>query len=308
MTGHSRPTAGTPTTPAYTTGISPHLLAVILLGVLSVVLFGCAEIVAPPGGEPDKTPPQLVESYPPSGETNVAADNKIRLTFSETLVRPTSDKAVFITPRPRQDPEIKFKGREIRISLAEFFSQDQTYVVTVNNSVADLRRNKLAEPTIVAFSTGEVIDTGAISGRVFDGNTPVSGALVGMWRIDSDSAELDYDSLYPNYTSTTNQEGAFSFLYLPAGLFRLVAFKDGNRNELLEWGEEAFAVPDRAIDIGGGLRLDSLRMTLTRSDTLPAEHRLGDLAARRTDSHPIEPRGACRVAQRAPQQSAAVDD
>jgi len=243
---------------------------VAVLGSL-LLLYGCAEIGRPPGGEVDRVGPYLVESHPENGALSVAVGNEIVLLFSEKIVKPDKGKAVFVSPRPDTEPEIKFKGNRLTVRLREFFRSDQTYIVTISNALTDLRRNKLDSSISVAFSTGEVIDTGAVSGLVVEGHTPATGMVVGLFAEGDLTDSVAYDSVYPRYITTTDQKGRFVFRHLPDGNHRLIAFKDNNHNERFNLARETFALPDRSVTVGGDLPLDELVMSVTSYDTASIE-------------------------------------
>ena len=81
-----------------------------------IFLTGCAKIVAPPGGPEDKTAPGIVASFPASGSINVPPDNLITIMFSEKIVRPENDRAIFISPRPDLTPQVSWKSDRVIIS------------------------------------------------------------------------------------------------------------------------------------------------------------------------------------------------
>jgi len=238
------------------------------LVLLLLVFLSCAEVVSPPGGEVDRTGPWLIGSEPENEAVQVASGNQITLYFSEPVMKPTSGNPVFISPRPYMQPKIKWKSERIIITLADSFNVGQTYIVTVSSSVTDLRRNRLDSSSSIAFSTGTAIDTGRIGGCIFKNEVAAAGAIVALYDILAISDITAYDSLYPDYVTTSNTEGRFSFQYLPPGEYRLVGFLDQNRNEQLNPFRESFAIPDRHIVVGGELPLEYINMRLISLDTL----------------------------------------
>jgi len=239
------------------------------LVLLYTMMLACAEIGPPPGGEVDRIGPVLLESDPPDGAMGVSPRQHIALTFSERLVKPEMGAGVFISPRPAHEPQIKWKSNRILIDLGEPFQPDQTYVVSVSSDVADLRRNRLDSAVIIAFSTGQHIDSGTVEGRILTREgKPAAAWAVGLYQ-QLDFPDTDAgDSVYPAYLTIANQQGHFSLRYLPDGSCRLFAFDDKNRDELFNPEVERFAVPDRAIVVGGELELDQLVMAVTKFDSL----------------------------------------
>ncbi len=239
----------------------------ILIGGLAVII-ACAEVAAPPGGEEDKTRPNLLESWPPNGAVEVTRDNKITLRFSERIKTPGVGAGVFISPRPTKDPKIKWKSDRVEIILADSFLVDQTYVISVSSDVRDLRNNPVDTGSTIAFSTGPIIDSGHITGFIMEGSKALTGTKVALFDPTILSDSLDFDSLYPAYLVQSGVGGYFSFSYLPEREFFLIAFEDENRNDFFDKQEERFAIPDRPISINGNLSLDSLYLPINRYDSI----------------------------------------
>ena len=233
----------------------------------SFVILSCAEIAPPPGGEIDKTPPILIGSTPLNGAVNVEPGKTITLYFSERIVPPQTKKAVFISPRQTEKPKIKWKSDHIIITLASPFKKKQTYIVSISSDIKDLRNNGLDSSNIVAFSTGDVIDSGKVSGYIFTDDNPQQGTLVGLYDSMLFENNIPLDSVYPQYITQSNTHGYFSFQYLPTHKYQLIAFSDKNHNERFNINREEYAVPDRPVTIGGKLPLDSLNLSLTKQDT-----------------------------------------
>ena len=242
-----------------------------LLTVIAIFAVNCAEIGAPPGGEADKSPPYIIASIPANGTVEVPPGNTVEVFFSERVVKPLSGTGIFISPRPRIEPKLKWKSDHLNIIFADSFATDQTYIISVSPEVKDLRNNGLDSASIIAFSTSVTIDSGRISGVVYNNDRPQAAALVGLFDPISISDPVSIDSVYPAYVAKTNQGGMFSFAYLPEKEFGLIAFIDQNRSERFNPTREQFAVPDRPVVVGGELPLDKLVLPITRLDTLTPE-------------------------------------
>jgi uncharacterized protein (DUF2141 family) len=244
-----------------------HLrIGLLALGLLAA---GCAEIAPPPGGEVDKTGPTLISSDPANGTLGVTSLQSITLTFSERLLKPAKSSGVFISPRLTFEPEIKWESEQITVLLAEPLKTNQTYVVSLNTDITDLRRNRLDSAITIAFSTGDYIDSGSAAGVIFTAeDKPAAGWAVGLFR-DPGFPDIEQaDSIYPDYLTHCDTKGSFALRYLPPGDYRLLAFDDRNSDDRFNLDVEAFAVPDRQFTIGGDLKLDNLILTGTEFDSL----------------------------------------
>ncbi|MBU0982894.1 MAG: Ig-like domain-containing protein [candidate division Zixibacteria bacterium] len=246
----------------------PRYLAVL---IPLIIFLSCAEIKPPPGGEVDRTGPVFVESEPANGAVGVAPSDRIIIRFSEELQAPDNKRIVYISPRSDEAPRIKFKGDRIIITTNEVFRDNQTYIVSVGTDVQDYRRNRLDSAVTIAFSTGDRIDTGVVAGTVLRAMTAAGGLMVGLYNSERITDSVTWDSLYPDYVTSTGTKGEFKFQYLPDADYRLVAFQDKNRSERLNPTREDFAVSDRPIRVGGELGIDHLTLGLTHYDTLPAQ-------------------------------------
>jgi len=233
-----------------------------------LLVAGCAEVGAPPGGELDRTGPRLLDSYPANGSLNVPPGHEITLIFSERVVKPERADALYISPRPRVDAKVQWKSNRVSIRLFDPFQPDQTYVVSVATALTDLRGNPLDTAITLAFSTGQTLDSGTVSGSVLRDGRPAAGTCLALYAVSSYSDSLVYDSLPADYITTSNKDGVFAFKYLPNQPFQLIGFEDKNRNQFFEPQTEPFALPDRSVVVGGDLRLDKLRLVVTSRDTL----------------------------------------
>ena len=233
------------------------------LSILSSLVIGCAEVAAPPGGEVDRQAPRVIKTYPANASTGVSPSREIIFWFSEGILRPKSENAIFIAPRPKAAPELKWKADRLTILLAEQFEPNQTYVVSLAANISDWRNNRMDSSVTVAFTTGQTIDSGSVGGVVFQNDKPRSGILVGLYESTDPGTNINYDSVYPGYMTSTAKDGSFRFKYLPTRHFRLIAFEDINRNEKFNPEREPYAVSDREIDFGTELLLDNLFLELT---------------------------------------------
>ncbi len=239
----------------------------VLLGCVAALVFGCAEVAPPPGGEIDKSPPAILYSNPPNGATDIARSDRVELQFSERVIKPRTGRAFFISPRQIEQPEIKWKGDRVEIVFADSFEDNRTYIVSASGSITDLRGNRFDSAATIAFSTGPSIASGKIGGTVLKGGQPQSGLIAALYDMKEVSDTTDYASLYPTYLAETNTKGKFTLEYLPDEEYRLIVFSDRDRDERFDPLEEPFAVPDRPVVVGGEAGLRDLRMTLTSIDT-----------------------------------------
>ncbi|MBN4072300.1 Ig-like domain-containing protein [bacterium AH-315-F03] len=217
--------------------------------LLTVTIISCAKVVAPPGGPEDKESPTILSASPQNLSTNLGAESKLTIFFSEPLANTGLEKRIFISPRQLDEPSIKVKGSRLVIELADTLLENQTYVVTLSSEIADLRGNKLGESRSFAFTRGDHIDTGVVAGVVTDRDLGVQGISVALYRDFVPATIGDMDSLAPSYFTTSGDKGVFKFEYLPPSQYFLLAFKDNNKDQLFLYGVNSFALGTREVDL-----------------------------------------------------------
>lgn len=241
----------------------------LLLSILFI--SGCAEIGSPPGGPEDKTAPTIASSIPENGSVNNPRDNILTIFFSEKLIRSDKNKNIYISPRPKDDPAIKWKSDRVNIIFSEPFEENQTYIISFSSDLKDRRNNPMDSSAQIAFSTGAKIAQGSIDGyvRTPDGAN-IGGMMVGLYFGDifgDDSTYLHLDSTYPKYFAQTNQNGYFQFSYLPPGEYSVIGFMDKNRDERYSVTDEAFAFPDRWVTLADSGLFNNLILTKNYEDS-----------------------------------------
>ncbi|MEW5929958.1 MAG: Ig-like domain-containing protein [Gemmatimonadota bacterium] len=179
----------------------------------------CAHIEPPPGGPEDRQAPQLLATRPDTLRRGGAFTEPVVLLFDERLSEQSVRDAVSVSPRTSA-AEIDHRGDEIRVSLRRGWEAGRIYQVTVAPGVQDLFNNRRAEPVRLVFSTGPEIPDTRLAGTVTARTTgrPEAGTRV--------EATLVPDSLV--YSVQSDSAGAFEFRQIPAGQYRVRAFRDQN--------------------------------------------------------------------------------
>ena len=181
-------------------------------------MYSCAAIQSPPGGAKDTTPPELIKTIPSNG-TTLYQGGKIELVFSEYLNEATVEKSIRILPTLDPEPKIIYKGKRLFINMPANLAKDQTYIISIDRTLQDEHKVNLSHGIQVAYSTGETIADGTISGTV-SYHKPSS---VQLWKIkDTDDLKLFYQRI-PDYVVDASDSGFYEFRYLSNGDYRIVA-------------------------------------------------------------------------------------
>lgn len=202
------------------------------------VLASCAQVGSPSGGPKDETPPQLTSAFPELGATQVDGQRMV-LEFDEYVKASNWRSQLLVSPPLNGAVELEVRGREVWVSWDEALRDQTTYVFQFGDAVADVNEGNAANNLRHAFSTGTVLDTLSIRGRVLDAlkGDAQSGMRVmlfpGSWSVDSVLAGAT-----PSYVATTFEDGRFDVSFLPNASFHVVALRDENRNYVWEPGED----------------------------------------------------------------------
>ena len=143
----------------------------------SMILFQCASIQTPSGGDKDKTPPQVLSSYPEPFATEVNPQ-QLKLTFDEYFNLRDFSNELLVSPPLEKKPALSIKGKNLIINLKDKLKDNTTYTFNFGNGIADFHEGNILTNFSLVFSTGEEIDSLSISGDVF--STPENLDLKGF--------------------------------------------------------------------------------------------------------------------------------
>jgi hypothetical protein len=233
---------------------------------LAFWLVRCAGQLPPPGGDPDRVPPQIVRTEPDTNAVRVETD-RVVLEFSEHVDRRSVEQSVFISPWPGE-VEYDWSGTEVTILFPSPLRANRTYVVNLGTDVIDRReRNRMASGFALAFSTGDSIDHGFITGRVYDEKP--EGVMVFAYQLDAINPDtLNPAALRPDYITQTGHDGTFTLANLALGAYRVVAIRDEFRDMLYARNTDQYGVPARDVVLRSDRdRVEGLGMRLALEDT-----------------------------------------
>ena len=234
--------------------------------VLAFMLVECAGEVPPSGGPPDTVPPTIVRTVPDSNAVRVDR-NKVELEFSEYVDRRSVEESIFISPYVGS-LEFDWSGTEVEIAFSESLKHNTTYVVNVGTDVKDQRaQNRMAAGYTLAFSTGDSIDHGYISGRVFDEKP--EGVMIFAYSLQNvDPDTLNPSTLKPDYIMQTGKGGRFALSNIAYGRYRILAVRDEFHNFLYDKQIDQYGVPTSDVNLTlEHVRVDDIWFRLSREDT-----------------------------------------
>ena len=243
-----------------------------------LMIAACATQVAPTGGPEDKLPPRVAGVLPAPKTANHPNELYVKLEFDEWINASIPRGAITISPPIEKKLRYEVHGKTLEVYSRAELDTGTTYTVTFAGGIKDLRGNALAKPFQVVFSTGAIIDSLTLSGRVMVSDSLVRKKAypsVGLYLMGSERESKRYLEKYrdtttkvldslpmltkeePLYLTAADSIGSFTFTGLKAGRYRVVAFVDGNGNHKIEPSSEL-----------AGVWVSDLVLTESTSDTL----------------------------------------
>lgn len=234
---------------------------------VSLFVSSCANRVAPSGGPVDKTPALLTKTIPADRSTNVAEET-FAFEFDDYVDRSILN-AISIQPAARFSSD--YYGDEITVTFEEDLLPNTTYALTIGTDWKDLHQNPPPAAITIIFSTGPVLDSGIINGKV---SSYSMKDLFVLAYPDADKLDTSFNpTITPSvYRIPVGTSGSFVIGGLKDGWYRLLVARDANRNNIVDGGED-YAIEYSDIEVAGGLaresllRIDDPKDTVSISDT-----------------------------------------
>jgi hypothetical protein len=240
-----------------------------LLLASEILFLSCAKQGFPPGGPEDRTPPSVVRTIPSPNQTGVDPRIQVTIRFSEAVKSKASSDAVFISPYQGDNVKFKWRGGRLNILFLKPLREKCTYVVTLGTGIQDYRNNSLASSYTLAFSTGDVLDEGEMSGRVYSAST---GTGLDVWAYKCNgTTDPDPTQREPDYIVQCDEKGTFRFSNVEPVRYRLFAVRDRASDRIYQPGEDEIGVPcrDAMPSPDGTLKADSCFFKMIREETGP---------------------------------------
>ena len=234
--------------------------------ILSLILIQCAGQIPPGGGPPDTVPPTIIRTVPDSNAVRVQTIS-IELEFSEYVDRRSVEESIFISPYVGE-LEFDWSGTSVKVSFSESLRKNTTYVVNIGTDVVDIRAgNRMAAGFTLAFTTGDSIDRGFISGRVFDEKP--EGVMIFAYTLQGMNPDtLDPSRVKPDYIMQTGRGGTFTLANIAYGVYRLIAVRDEYRNLLYDKQIDQYGVTTADIEVHANRgHVRDVWFRLSREDT-----------------------------------------
>lgn len=196
--------------------------------LLGLLLYSCANKGYPEGGPKDVTPPHVIAEQPASFSKNF--DKKsINIYFDEFVALKDVNEKFIISPPQAKKPKVRPRGKHVMVEFADTLRPQTTYSLDFADAIVDNNEGNPLGYYRYVFSTGDVIDTLELSGKVVDAETnePVLNSYVFLYEDAADSVPL---LQIPNYMARTDSFGLFRVTNLREANYKIIALKDENKD------------------------------------------------------------------------------
>lgn len=194
--------------------------------IISAFLVSCAQQIPISGGAKDEEPPVILTSSPGNFTKNFKKD-KIVMQFDEYVQVKDLKKELIVSPPLKHDVEHKMRGKKVIFTIKDTLLPNTTYNFNFGKSIVDLNEGNPLDSNLYVFSTGDILDSGMISGIVknaFD-LKPLEDVYVYVYKGKKDSA---FYKGYPDYIGRTKSDGTFKIPFISDGDYEVFAIKDKN--------------------------------------------------------------------------------
>jgi uncharacterized protein (DUF2141 family) len=238
--------------------------ATILL--LCLFFYQCATVTNPDGGPKDEAPPTLVESTPTNNQVNFTG-HKLELTFTELIKLQNPKEQIIIIPPVGKRTQFIAKKNRLEIIPEKELEPNTTYAIKFRNAVQDLTEGNPVPNLNLAFSTGPIIDSLKISGTIKETLSEVvpEGITIALFSADT----FNIFKHTPSYFTESDKTGAFTLTNLKPGVYRIYAFKDTNKNLIVESKTEKFGFQPAPINLNSNIK--GILINLVNIDSRPLQ-------------------------------------
>lgn len=198
----------------------------LIFGIL--LLFGCAQQVAPTGGPKDETPPKILEEVPANLSTQFVG-KQIEIRFDEFIQLKSTSEQVIISPPVLKTPTFQLKRKSLFVKFEEELTDNTTYTINFGEAIRDNNEGNILTNYTYVFSTGAHLDSMQLNGKLKDALTgePEAEALVMLYKTNQDSLPLD---TIPDYFTRTDEGGNYHIQNIANQAYKIFALKDENAN------------------------------------------------------------------------------
>ncbi|MCR6641974.1 MAG: Ig-like domain-containing protein [Sporocytophaga sp.] len=192
-----------------------------------LLLKACANIQAPQGGPKDEKSPKVVKSHPKPNSLGFKSNTMI-FEFDENIKENNFMEQLIISPTINSEYTYKVRGKKLTITFNEPFEENTTYTLNFRNAIQDITESNAPKNLSIAFSTGNILDTLTISGKLTDllTNKPLTNISVALYKSED---TLDITNSKPLYFAKSEND-QYKITNIKKGTYDLFALEDLSNN------------------------------------------------------------------------------
>lgn len=238
--------------------------------LLFLFTWRCASIQQPTGGPKDSIPPKILRETPPNMTRNFDAE-KIVIEFDEYIKLSNPLKEISVSPDIEQTINPRIKRKTIEIALPDSLEENTTYTINFGKAIGDFNEGNPLLNYSYVFSTGNIIDSLSISGRVINAFTKLPEKEIAVMLIPTRQDSI-FGKRKANIFTLTDTAGNFRLNYLREDTYRVYALKEENNDRIYNAPNELIGFLNDSIL----LDRDTTGILLEISKGIPKDFRLLD--------------------------------
>ena len=234
-----------------------------------VFAMSCANRIPLDGGLRDAISPKIVAATPDSAQLNFNG-KMLYFTFDEYVELKDGGTSIAFSPPLKKNPTYVLKKKTLEIKLEEPLDENTTYNISFGKSITDLNEGNVFKDKAWVFSTGPILDSLSLSGKVIEtiNSKPAANVKAMLYTALTDSTPFKTS---PRYFALTDENGQFTINNIKQGQYFIFVQKDENGNLLLDNPDELIAFDTLAIQIDSSI---TQVKSLQAFSNIPAKQKL----------------------------------
>ena len=223
--------------------IANFLILCFVALFFTALFYSCAQVGTITGGEKDTAAPVLKKSKPEIYSSNFDG-KKVKIRFDEFYSLDNIEQKFLMSPsQDSLKPKIKVKGKWLKVKFKEKLKDDTTYTLQFFDAVKDFNEGNKIDNFSFVFSTGNVTDSCAVSGQIFDAQTleKQKDMLVGLYGEQTNFLDSVPLKIKPDYITRTDTAGKFKIDNVKSGRYKIFALCDINETQKFDLENEKIA-------------------------------------------------------------------
>ena len=188
------------------------------------------------------------------------------LTFDEWIKLEDEFNQIVVSPPLDEQPQVILDGKKVIFEFGkkEILRENATYTINFGTSVKDLSEGNGAKNLRFVFSTGAIIDSLTVRGRIVDAvsGEPTEGVVLMLYDNLADSVVR---KIKPFYFGRTDKNGEAIIENVREGKFKAFALLDKDLNYLYNQDIERIGFPDSLFQVTAEFTASKMKADTAKS-------------------------------------------